>query len=381
MNRPDISHELSSIVFHPSRGFTLGVELEFQVLDRGTMDLAPKAPQLLENAPKSLRPALDPEFIQSILEVQTGVCASVAEVKQDLEDVCRQSSSLASDHDCLLFAASLHPTAIAAEQKLAEGERYQRIMEELQIVGRRFITQGMHVHVGLPDGEAAIRVCDAIQPFLPLLLSLSTSSPYYEGVDTGFMSYRTKLFEALPMAGLYGYIGDWNAFLTQLSFFGRQGVIQSIKDLWWDARPHPDFGTLEIRVCDLPTRFSDILGIAALVQALVVTLSREDNLRPGPYSRQLLRYNKWQAARHGLRGVFVDPTSMLVDEKVSIIEAIELLIRKITPVADELGNGEYLDLITNIIRRGTGADRIRGLFARTDDSKEVIETIHQEFWQ
>jgi len=380
MSTDDRNHDLNSIVFNPSPGFTLGVELEFQILDHDTMDLVSKAPLLLKNAPESLRPSLDPEFIQSILEIQTGICGSVAEVKQELGNICKQSCILAANYDCLLFAAGLHPAAIAAEQKLTEGERYKRIMEELQIVGRRFITQGMHVHVGLPDGQSAVRVCDAIQPFLPLMLALSTSSPYYEGVDTGFMSYRTKLFEALPMAGLFGYIGDWQAFLARLSLLGKQGVIQSIKDLWWDARPHPAFGTLEIRICDLPTRFADILGLTALVQALVVTLSREIN-RPGPYSRLLLRYNKWQAARHGLDGFFVDPTLMLSDKKITITEAIEILLEKVAPVADELGNKEYLDLINNILQQGTGADQMRGLFKRTNNFKEVVKRIQQEFWQ
>lgn len=372
--------DLLSIVFNPSQPFTLGVEVEFQVVDRDSFELVPRAPLLLENMPESLRPALTPEFIQSILEVQTGICSSVEDVEKDLKNVCLQSIDLAARYDTLLVAASLHPEAIAAEQLLSEGQRYSRIMEELQIVGRRFITQGIHVHVGLPDGETTVRVCDAIQPFLPLLLALSTSSPYYEGVDTGFMSYRTKLFEAMPMAGLFGYIGNWDTFLKELHNFSEQGVAQSIKDLWWDARPHPDFGTLEIRACDLPTRFTDILALTALVQALVATLCRE-NIRPGPYSRQLLKYNKWQAARHGLRGFFVDPTAMLTQKRTSFVDAVRMLIEKVTPAANELKCQEYFKLIDSILERGTGADQMRKIFRNTNDLKQVTDNIHQEFWK
>ncbi len=379
MKKSERSSELSSIVFVPSPSFTLGVELEFQILDHNSFDLVPQASRLIRHSPESLRAALSLEFIQSILEVQTGICESVEDIDQDLGEVCRQSAKLAFDHNCYLFAASLHPTAIAVEQKLTEGERYKQIMHELQIVGRRFITQGIHVHVGMPDGDTAIRVCDAIQPFLPLLLALSSSSPYYQGVDTGFMSYRAKLFEAMPMAGLFGYIGSWDKFLNELHFFGQQGVVHSIKDLWWDARPHPDFGTLEIRVCDMPTRYSDILALTAFIQALVVTLCREP-IRPGPYSRQLLRYNKWQGARHGLKGSFVDPTYFLATEKVSFVDAVERLVEKIIPAAIELGCHDHISKVRTILKRGTGSDQMRGLFNRYKNHKDVIQHIHQEFW-
>ncbi len=374
------SGDLCSIAFNTSENFSLGVELEFQVLDSQSMDLAPKAPLILQDLPESILPAVTLEFIQSILEVQTGICLSVEDVEHDLQSVCRQCANVAENHDTLLFAASLHPFAIAHEQKLTPDDRYKTIMDELQIVGRRFITQGIHVHVGLPDGETAIRVCDSIQPFLPLLLSLSTSSPYYQGIDTGFMSYRTKLFEALPMAGLYDHIGSWEQFLEELCYLEKQGVIGSIKDLWWDARPHPKFGTLEIRACDLPTRFEDILALTALVQALVVTLA-EDGPESGPYSLQLLRYNKWQAARHGLKGSFIDPTKMLAENKVSFKEAVDLLIKKITPAAQELGSKEYLDSVREIVKRGTGADQMRSSFSQTEDYKTVINGIHTRFWK
>ncbi|MFW2365045.1 MAG: carboxylate-amine ligase, partial [Desulforhopalus sp.] len=187
-----------NLSFQSSRQYTLGVEIELQTLDKKTWDLAPIAPILLENAPSLLLPRLSPEFIQSILEIQTGICSSLVDVENDLMQTISMAEELAEDNHCMLFSASLHPFAYHRDQLLTTNSRYARIMDELQIVGRRFISQGFHVHVGLPDGDTAIRVANCLQAYLPILLSLSTSSPYSQGEDTGLMSYRTKLFEALP---------------------------------------------------------------------------------------------------------------------------------------------------------------------------------------
>ncbi len=209
--------------FAHSPKYTLGVEIEFQTLDKATWDLAPLAPVLLKNAPSLLLPRLSPEFIQSILEIQTGVCFSLVDVENDLLQTISLAEELAEENNCMLFSASLHPFAKYREQLLTTNERYARIMEELQIIGRRFISQGFHVHVGLPDGDTAIRVCNRIQAYLPVLLSLSTSSPYSQGEDTGLMSYRTKLFEALPLAGSFYHIPSWKSFVEMVSEPGKSG--------------------------------------------------------------------------------------------------------------------------------------------------------------
>ena len=192
--------------FVKSSSYSLGVEIEFQTLDKITYDLAPFAPILLENAPRLLQPRLSPEFIQSILEIQTGICFSLRDVENDLMQTVSLAEELAEENNAILFAASLHPFAKYREQLLTTDARYEAIMQELQMVGRRFITQGLHVHVGMPDGEAAVRVCNHIQAYLPILLALTASSPFSQGEDTGLMSYRTKLFEALPLAGIYTHI-------------------------------------------------------------------------------------------------------------------------------------------------------------------------------
>ncbi|MGB3211547.1 MAG: YbdK family carboxylate-amine ligase [Desulforhopalus sp.] len=367
------------VAFAKSSGYTLGVEIEFQTLDRATWDLAPLAPVLLEHAPSILRPRLSPEFIQSILEIQTNVCFSLADVENDLMQTISLTEELAAGNNCMLFSASLHPYARYRDQLMTTNDRYARIIEELQIVGRRFISQGFHVHVGMPDEETAIRVCNKVQAYLPLLLSLSTSSPYSQGEDTGLMSYRTKLFEALPLAGIYSHIPNWNAFLELVAGLQRYQVINSVRDLWWDARPSPEFGTLEIRVCDLPTRFSDILALTAVMQSLVATLA-EDEKECSPLNPYVLQSNKWQAARHGLRGSYVDPSGMLAEERISSYEAVRSLLKLIEPMSIRLGSERYVALIHRILKDGTGADFLRRRYLETGRLQDVVQSLQGEFW-
>lgn len=370
----------SELQFAQSPRYTLGVELEFQTLDKATWDLAPFAPILIKNAPSLLLPRLSPEFIQSILEIQTGVCFSLVDVENDLMQTLSLAEELAEDNNCRLFSASLHPFALHREQLLTTNERYARIMKELQIVGRRFISQGFHVHVGMPDGDTAVRVCNRVQAYLPILLTLSTSSPYSQGEDTGLMSYRTKLFEALPQAGIYSHIPDWKHFSEEVAFLQEVGVITSMRDLWWDARPNANFGTLEIRICDLPIRFSDILGITALIQALGATLA-EDKTSCSPLNQYIVKANKWQAARHGLQGLYADPTGMLSSGRIAYHEAVSALLKFVEPMSVRLGSEKYIGYIERILVEGTGADFLRRRFEEFKNLQDVVQSLQGEFWQ
>ena len=368
------------LTFVASPSYTLGVELEFQTLDKESLNLAPLAPVLLETAPAILRPRLTHEWIRSILEIRTGICHSVRDVENDLLQTCSMAEELASDNNCLLWAASLHPFARTEDQLLTDDTRYKRIMEELQIVGRRFISQGFHVHVGMIDGDTAINVCDRIQPYLPLFLALSASSPFFQGTDTGLMSYRTKLFEALPLAGIYEEIGNWNHFLADIHLLQEAGIIESIKDLWWDARPHPGFGTLEIRACDLPTQFGDILGITALIQSVVATLAESD-MAVSACNQQFLRCNKWQAVRYGLDGTFFDSLGFLGGGKMSLREAVHCLVQEVQPMVQRFASERYIKMLDRILDHGPGADYQRRVYAETGDFKKVVKQLYEKFWE
>ncbi len=364
----------------PSSGHSLGVEIEFQILDGEDYALVPFGPMLLEQAPPMLRPRLSLEFSKSILEIQTGICANLRDVENDLLQTCSLAEELAADHDFLLYAASLHPFARATGQQLSNNERYERLMHELQILGTRFISQGLHVHVGLPDSETAIEVCNKIQAFLPIFLSLSTSSPFYQSKDTGLMSYRTKLFEVLPLAGIYEYMRNWDHFVDELDDLKEHGIISSFRDLWWDARPNPELGTIEIRICDLPTKFTDILALVALIQGCVAWLAEQSRAQ-GALRPCLLQANKWQAARYGLDGRFVDPTGLLANKAMNFRLAAMLLKKKVVPFAARLDSLNFIEQLDPIISRGTGADLMRRIYQQTSDFRRVIGDVHQGFWK
>jgi carboxylate-amine ligase len=366
----------TAVTFQESRPFSLGVEIELQIIDRKSLNLAPKAPSILAMVPITLKERIKPEFIRSMIEVNTEVCSSMIQVKDSLTQLIRQAEDLAEKNGCLLFASSLHPFARHSEQELTDHPRYTRIMADLQLVGRRFITQGLHVHVGMNDRDAAIRVCDSIRLFLPILLALTSSSPYYEGIDTGLHSYRAKLFEALPLAGMPDQLESWDKYLEMVELLTNTGIITSVRDLWWDVRPHPDFGTVEIRICDLPSTFGEILAIVALIQGLVAELTVSDrHLNP---NMQVLKSNKWQAARYGLAGTFVYP---LLQKKISLQHAAGELFAKVIPTMEKMGTVHYLDKLQEVVEYGTSADQQRKIFTEKKDLCAIIKKLHPLFWQ
>ena len=364
------------IEFQDSKPFSLGVEIELQIIDRNDLNLTPRAPEILAMVPAELQERIKPEFIRSMIEVNTEICSNMDQVKENLTYLLQQAEKIAEANNCLLFATSLHPFAKYSDQVLSSDPRYDRIMDDLQLVGRRFITQGLHVHVGMDNHEDAIRVCDNIRLFLPILLALTCSSPYYEGIDTGLHSYRAKLFEALPLAGMPDELGSWNEYLEMVTLLTNTGIITEVRDLWWDVRPHPDFGTVEIRICDLPSSLNEILAIVALIQGLVVNLTESDkHLNP---NMQVLKSNKWQAARYGLEGRFVYP---LIQKKISMQEAAGEIFIKAKPAMEQLGTSHYLEVLQQIAKSGTCSDQQRKIFKAQKDFSAIIKELHPKFWQ
>jgi carboxylate-amine ligase len=363
------------IEFRKSKPFTLGVEIEYQLLDKDTLNLASTAPEILDMVPAEQQDRIKPEFIRSMIEVNTVICDSVQQVKTNLAEVSQQAEMLAHEKDCLLYAASLHPFARHEDQVLSPDPRYNRIIDDLQLVGRRFIAQGLHVHVGMPDAETAVLVRDNILVYIPVLLALTTSSPFYEGMDTGLSSYRTKLFEALPLAGMPDQIGSWENYLHMVNLLINTGVINEVRDLWWDIRLHPDFGTVEIRICDLPSRFMDILAIVTLIQALVATLAEsEAHLIP---DMQVVRSNKWQAARYGLQGRFVNP---LTQCNISMTEAAKDIFEMTAPAINKFETNHFMAPLLYILENGTSADQQRRIYQETGDFTAIIKEILPKFW-
>ncbi len=370
---------MEDLVFSSSKAYTLGVELEFQLVDQTTLDLVPRVQAILDNLAPGGSKRIAPEFLQSIIEVQTGVCDCVTEVAADLGRTIQIVEDVADTQGCFLYSASLHPFAEPADQQLSAGRRYRRIMDELQYVGRQFISQGLHVHVGIGDADQAMRVCTILQVYLPILLALSCSSPFFRGEDTGFCSYRTKLFEALPLAGIAGFMGTWQDYVDEVNFLREREVIKQVNDLWWDVRPSPGFGTVEVRICDLPSRFSEILGLTALIQALVALIAESD-IPAKPVSLQLLRCNKWQAARHGLAGRFNDGYDLLATPTQPLHEAARQLFALIRPFGERFQTVENIQVMEEVLRSGTSCDHQRDLVARGCSFTEMITRLRDDYW-
>ena len=368
--------QVRSVYFQNSKPFSLGVEIELQIIDKDNFNLVPKAPEILAMVPPELKERIKPEFIRSMVELNTEVCTDMNQVKENLTHLIKLAEKIADDNNCFLFATSLHPFAKYSDQELSSHPRYNRIMDDLQIVGRRFITQGLHVHVGMEDRDAAIRVCDSIRLFLPILLALTCSSPYYEGIDTGLHSYRAKLFEALPLAGMPDELGNWEQYIEMVTLLTNTGIISEVRDLWWDIRPHPDFGTIEIRICDLPSSLNEILAIVALIQGLVATLTEsKKHLNP---NMQVLKSNKWQAARYGLAGRFVYP---LLQKKISMQEAAGEIFDKAASAMEQLGTENYIPVLERIVETGTSSILQREIFNNRKDYSAIIKEIHPLFWK
>ena len=296
--------------------------------------------------------------------------------EKDIKKALNHLGDILINYETELNCTSLHPFAIGKNQIITDNLRYKRIMKDLQMVGKRFISQGLHVHIGINDSENAIKVNNALRIYLPLLLALTSSSPFFEGEDTGLHSYRTKLFEALPLAGMPDYLINWNHFENLTKQLEGAGIISSVKDLWWDVRPHPGFGTVEIRVCDIPINFKEIIALVALIQALVVTLIKSDSYQDTHI--QILQSNKWQAARYGLEGVFVDPKTF---KKLSMRKAIENLYILVEPEIVSLGLKKYFNILDEILNNDTGSDKQRKLYANSNSFEHMLKTLKEQFYQ
>jgi carboxylate-amine ligase len=364
------------IEFNSSSNPTIGVEIEFQLIDENTLDLKNIASKVLGDIDKKFSNNIKCELFESMIEINTGICSTVEESERDVKQSLSHLEEILKHHKADFNCSSLHPFGIGNNQIVSDNPRYKRIMQDLQIVGRRFISQGLHVHIGIDNSETAIQVNNALRIYLPLLLALSTSSPFFEGEDTGLHSYRTKIFESLPLAGMPDHLNNWKHFVNLTEQLQKAGIIKAVKDLWWDVRPHPGFGTVEVRVCDLPINYKEIFALVALIQALVVKIKKE-NPYPDIHT-QILQSNKWQAARYGLEGVFVDPITI---QKLSMRKAIENLCDLVEPTLISLGSEKYIKIIEKILKNGTGSNKQRELYSASKNFKHMIQLIKEQFYQ
>jgi carboxylate-amine ligase len=359
--------------------FTLGVEEEFQLIDPETRELRSHIQQLLDTATDSRhREHMKPELHQSVIEIGTGICRDVSEVRRDVTEVRGELIELAARGGMRVGAAGTHVFSHWRDQQITPDERYGQIVSELQQVARANLVFGLHVHVGIEDRELAIQIMNDARYFLPHLLALSTNSPFWLGKDTGFKSFRTRVFGRFPRTDIPELFETASDFDDYVRVLVKTGSIDNGRMIWWDVRPHPVFSTIEFRVCDVPMRADESIAIAALVQAICATLYelRTRNMGWRRYRRALIAENKWRATRYGIDGKLIDFGK---EEEVPFRDLATELLELVDDVVDDLGSRGELETIRWILDNGTGADRQLGVWnASGQDPKAVVDFICDE---
>jgi carboxylate-amine ligase len=357
--------------------FTVGVEEEFQIVDPDTWELRSHVSELLASSSASLGEQIKPELHQSIVEVGTKICQNVPELADEIFRIRRELTSAAQRVGLEVAAAGTHPFSHWKDQILSPGVRYDSIVEELQQLARSLLIFGLHVHVAVPDRTVAIDLMNAARYFLPHLLALSTSSPFWMGRDTGLKSYRTTIFRRFPRTGVPDHFGSWSEYENYVNLLIELHSIDDARKIWWDVRPHPTFGTLEFRVCDVPTRPEVAVMLGALTQAIVVKLYRlyEKNLGFRLYRRALIEENKWRAARWGLDGKLIDFGKRA---EVPMRDLALELLEFVDDVLDELESREAVQYVHTVLREGTSADRQLAVYRATGDLKAVVRYVVDE---
>jgi YbdK family carboxylate-amine ligase len=367
------------IPFVSSPRSSLGVEWELQLVSRDSRQLTSGATELLrELSPDGEHPKAKHELLESTIEVITGVCSTVAEATADLAGTIAQLRPLAEARGLAMMCAGTHPTTDWATQTISPSPRYAKLVEDMQWLARQLQIFGVHVHVGVRSPDKAIPIVNALSAYIPHFLALSASSPYWIGHDTGLASSRSKVFENLPTAGLPYQLAGWPEFEAYMETLISTGTIGSIKEVWWDIRPHPTYGTVELRICDgLPTLF-EIGMVAALSQCLVDTLDREIDkgyTLPTPKG-WVVRENKWRAARHGM-----DAEIIREDETTQPVrDALLELAHELRPAAERLGCVEELARVQEVVEHGASYQRQRAVAAASGgDLHAVVDSLIGEF--
>jgi carboxylate-amine ligase len=358
--------------------FTLGVEEEFQIIDPETRELRSHVQEMLEEGKLLLKERVKPEMHQSVIEVGTGICANVAEVRRDVTELRREIIGLAKRQGMGVASAGTHPFSKWEDQTIYPDPRYASIVEELQLVARSNLIFGLHVHVGIADRAIAFQILNEARYFLPHLLALSSNSPFWLGRNTGLKSYRTKVFERFPRTGIPPVFPTPAEFDEFVRILVATNSIDNGKKIWWDLRPHPFFETIEFRVCDVPMRLDETVAIAALVQAICVKLFelRQKNLGFRSYSNALILENKWRAARWGIDGKLIDFGK---ESEVPFRLLMEELFEFVDDVVDGLGSRSEVESIRWILENGSGADRqLRAFHECGGDLRKVVDYICAE---
>jgi carboxylate-amine ligase len=357
MSQLAIAADVRQHRFGSGRPFTLGVEEEYMLLDAGSFELVQRVESILRaERGGEFADLVAPELFESLVEFHTPVCDTVADAARELERLRRHAVDAARALGLRLGSAGTHPFSLFEHQQVTDRDRYHALLDELQYAARRELIFGLHVHVGVDDPDRAIRIVNALQGHLCELVALSANSPFWRGEPTGFASCRHLIFAAFPRSGPPPRFESYEEYADVVDMLVRAGCIEDYTRIWWDVRPHPRLGTVEVRVMDAVSRVEDAVALTAYVQALVRRYAEDDEAgRPLSGCHPVVTHeSKWRAARYGLRAIVVDP-----DEggAVPVRQLIERTLAELAPHAGELGCADELDAVRRILSDGNGAER------------------------
>jgi glutamate---cysteine ligase / carboxylate-amine ligase len=364
-------------VFGTGDPYTLGVEEEYQLLDGRTLDLVQHIETMLDAVSgHELEERINAELMQSVIEITTPVCRTIADVNHALLELRGYVTEVARSKGLRVGSAGTHPFSLFERQRITAKDRYRALIDQMQYIARRELIFGMHVHVAVDDPEKAIKVVNGLLPQLGPLLALSASSPFWRGEPTGLASSRQMVFSAFPRSGPPPRFRDYADYAEVVGQLERSGCIADYTSIWWDIRLHPRLGTVEIRICDAVTRVEDAVAIAAYCQALVKHLSeRYDAGEEIPsYHRILTSENKWLAARYGLEAPVMDLGSGRRN-RIPVARLVRRTLAEIAPHARELGSERELEGVRDILSRGSSADRQLRIYNANRDIVEVAREI------
>ena len=363
--------------FGAGEPYTLGVEEEYMLLDGETLDLVQHVEAVLAATEgHEIEPRINPELMQSVLEIATPVCSSPAEVDHELRKLRGYVTSLAAKEGMRVGSAGTHPFSLFERQRITARDRYRHLVDQLQYVARRELIFGLHIHVAVDDPEKAVKVVNGLLAHLSSLLALSASSPFWRGEPTGLASSRQMVFAAFPRSGPPPRFRDYADYAEVVGQLEKTGCIADYTHIWWDIRPHPRLGTVEIRICDAVTRVEHAVALAAYCQALVKMycerFDRGEEIRS--FHRILTSENKWLAARYGLEAPLMDLEAESRN-RVPVAQLVRRRLKQIEPHARELGSEDALALIREILSNGNGADRQLRVYNANRDITEVVREI------
>lgn len=357
--------------------YTIGIEEEYQLIDPETRELTSYIQEFLEHGEIVLRDQVRPEFMQSQVEVGSQVCRNIKEARLEVIRLRRMVNEIAQANGRCIVAAGTHPFSRWLEQEITARDRYYGLAKDLGYVARRLLIFGMHVHIGIDDPDLRIDIMNQVRYFLPHILALSTSSPFWQGQDTELRSYRSVIFEDLPRTGIPGEFRSYNDYGRYVQTLVKTRCIEDASKIWWDVRPHHKFPTLEFRICDCCTKIDETIAIAALFQAVVAKLVqlRRDNQTWRIYRPDLIAENKWRAIREGIDGKLID---FGIEQEVPLRFLMNELLELIDDVVDELGTRQEIEYVQTILSEGTSADRQLRVYREAGDLKAVVDLLIEE---